>query len=71
MQLQQPVEESKKDVKRKGFGLGAFVLAALAQTAGPNKHEAVTKLLGTSVFFLLLMISADICIPRSKANTAF
>lgn len=49
----------KKDGRRK-----EFVLAELIQM---NKYETITKLLGTSVFSLLV----DICIPLSKANMAF
>lgn len=69
--LQQQSKNQRKDVRRKELALGEFVLAELVQTAGPNKYETITKLLGTSVFFLLVVISIDKCIPLSKANIAF
>lgn len=57
--------------KEKGAGLVEFVLAEFNHMVKQNKYENVTKSFGTSVFLLLLMISADICNTPSKANKAF
>lgn len=56
--------------KENGAGRTVFVLAGFFQMAAPNM-KSITKLLGTCIFVLLKMISADICVPLSKANTAF
>ncbi len=65
------MSKNSKDGGRKDLALESLFWLSSFKTAGRNKYETITKLLGTSVFFWLLMISVEICIPLSKANTAF